>query len=43
MGRDHTLYAKEKGYVVYYLGKWKGLGYNGAGRIRAEGNKGRGQ
>ena len=34
MGRDHTIYAKEKGYVVYYKDKWKGLGYGGAGRVR---------
>ncbi|KAL9100531.1 MAG: hypothetical protein Q9163_004104 [Psora crenata] len=32
MGRDHTIYAKEKGYVVFYKDKWKGKGYGGAGR-----------
>ena len=42
MGRDHTIYAREKGYVVYYKDVWKGLGYGGAGRIRKEGNKGSG-
>ena len=32
MGRDHTLFAKEKGYVVFYKDKWRGKGYGGAGR-----------
>ncbi|KAL9124892.1 MAG: hypothetical protein Q9217_005829 [Psora testacea] len=32
MGRDHTIYAKEKGYVVFYKDKWRGKGYGGAGR-----------
>ena len=28
MGRDHTIYAKEKGYVVYYKDRWRNkLGY----------------
>ena len=35
MGRDHTIYATEKGYVVYYKDAWRGLGYKGAGRLRA--------
>ena len=25
MGRDHTIFAKEKGYVVYYREKWRNL------------------
>lgn len=32
MGRDHTIFAKEKGYVVYYRDKWRGKGYGGNGR-----------
>ena len=35
MGRDHTIYATEKGYVVYYKDAWRGMGYKGAGRVRA--------
>ena len=33
MGRDHTIYAKEKGYVTFYKDVWRGKGYGGAGRL----------
>lgn len=33
MGRDHTIFAKEKGYVCFYKDRWRGIGYGGAGRL----------
>ena len=35
MGRDHTIFAKEKGYVCFYKDRWRGVGYGGAGRVGA--------
>ncbi|KAG8529711.1 uncharacterized protein KY384_005192 [Bacidia gigantensis] len=36
MGRDHSIFAKEKGYVVFYKAPWNGVGYGGSGRVKGE-------
>ena len=36
MGRDRSIYAKEKGYVTFYKAPWNGIGYGGRGRIKGD-------